>query len=379
MRYDRLRALGTHNAEVVERVRERVRASLLADLAASRPPSLDVLVLSGGADWGAFGAGFLHAWSSLPPHDERVMPSFDVVTGISTGALIAPYAFLGDFSRVDSLYRGSRQDWSIRSFIFGALTGHGFYDISILEDVLRDDIREHLVPRLRNADPHRSLLVATSDLDLGMLRMWDLAGEASDPDRLFRIQRAAIAVPGAFDPIVVDGTLNADAGVLKQLFFAPQPRRLRSLLDSWRHEHPEHPARVRYWIILNNRVFEPPTTVQPTWHNTVTRSMAMMLKSGLLAPLTSLWLQVADLSRDGYDVQLRWVGIPSDFPIDESLDMFDPRTTNALSDLGRRFALSADPWRTELPAYTWRDPEEGQFELEASLPPPGPRGLTTGR
>src|SRR5687767_12425740 len=62
---------------------------------APAPPVVDLLVISGGADWGAFGAGILKGWGKVPDAAMR-RPEFDAVTGVSTGALIAPFAFLGD-------------------------------------------------------------------------------------------------------------------------------------------------------------------------------------------------------------------------------------------------------------------------------------------
>jgi predicted acylesterase/phospholipase RssA len=71
----------------------------------------DILVLSGGGDWGAFGAGVLQGWSRV--HGPLAMPVFDVVTGVSTGALIAPFAFLGDarsLATIVELYRNPGSD-----------------------------------------------------------------------------------------------------------------------------------------------------------------------------------------------------------------------------------------------------------------------------
>ncbi len=357
----RFDGLCTTNAAVVDRVIQRMGAVLDEQRAAGNPLYIDILVLSGGADWGAFGAGFLHAWSARRARDNLAMPRFDVVTGISTGALIAPYAFLGSYDRVDELYRGSSDAWSRRNVVFGLLTGHGFYDITLLEQAIGSELESHIAPgvaeRLRQP---RSLLVATADLDLGMLRLWDLTAEALPAARIFAIQRAAIAVPAAFDPVILDDSLQADAGTLKQLFAEPQPRRLRPLLKQWNAAHPDNPARLRYWVVINNRIYEPPTTVQHTWHNTLSRSLAMLLKSGILAPLTSLWLQAQDLRQEGLDVQFRWVAIPPEFPIDETIPMFDQRITHTLSDLGRSLGGAADPWRQDLPAYTWRSHDLGE-------------------
>ena len=78
------------------------------------PPVIDVLIISGGGDWGAFGAGFLKGWLKIPPQHPLAMPEFDAVTGVSTGTLIAPFAFLGDEQSIDqivNLYRNPQKDW----------------------------------------------------------------------------------------------------------------------------------------------------------------------------------------------------------------------------------------------------------------------------
>ena len=69
---------------------------------APAPPQIDILIISGGGDWGAFGAGFLKGWGRVPP-GPMAKPAFDAVTGVSTGALIAPFAFLGDEPSIDTI------------------------------------------------------------------------------------------------------------------------------------------------------------------------------------------------------------------------------------------------------------------------------------
>ena len=83
---------------------------------------IDVLVLSGGGDYGAFGAAFLRSWKERT--GENAMPEFDVVSGVSTGALIAPFAFLGspdDLRRCEDLYRNPKKDWIKARGILGLL------------------------------------------------------------------------------------------------------------------------------------------------------------------------------------------------------------------------------------------------------------------
>ena len=357
--YQRLERAGEANLALVRDMHARIGRTLDADVAAGRKPSIDILSLSGGGDWGAYGSGFLRAWSQIPAGDPRAMPDFDLITGISTGALIAPYAYLGLYDRVDDLYRGSSTDWAREHTLYGLVSGNALYDISGLEDRIREELVQTIAPALRTkADQHRSLVVATADLDLGLLRLWDLQAIAADPDRLFQVQRAAIAIPAAFEPVVIDGTLQADAGVLMQLIAVGRMEGLIDALEAWNRTHPGTPARMRHYVVVNNRTHEPPTTVQPTWHGSLLRTSNMMLKAGVIAPLKNLALRVQVLRNRGLDAEFHWTAIPPDFPIDATLNPFDPRTTCALSDLGRRTALSTTPWHVEAPLYL-------QYEVDA--------------
>ena len=100
---DTIRELQTRELmeRLVKRAESKVRSPAGAAKAAAQP-TIDVLVISGGGDWGAFGAGVLKGWGRVK--GELARPQFDVVTGVSTGALIAPFAFLGD----DAVHRPHR-------------------------------------------------------------------------------------------------------------------------------------------------------------------------------------------------------------------------------------------------------------------------------
>jgi hypothetical protein len=353
---------GKTNLALMHDIRGRLTRSLDADVAAGRRPSLDLLVLSGGGDWGAYGAGFLRAWAAIPKDDPHAMPDFDVVMGISTGALIAPYAYLGLYERIDEIYRHSSTDWARPHRLYGLITGNALYDISHLEETMHRELGEVLAPQLRaSVQPNRSLVVATADLDLGILRLWDLQREAIAPARAYKVLRAAIAIPAAFEPKVIDGTLQADAGVLMQIPAVGHTLTLDKLMTTWNQAHPQTPVRLRYWVVVNNRTHETPTTVQPTWHGSLLRSSNMMVKAGIIAPLMSQYLRTQVLRQHGLEAEFHWTAVPTNFALDEDLNPFDPQTTRSLSDLGRRMAQSASPWRQDPPLFS-------QSEVEASAP-----------
>ena len=98
------------------RLMERIKAEYDKYLAGERekPPVINLLVISSGGDYGAFGAGVLKGWQKIPPQHPLAKPEFDVVTGVSAGTLIAPFAFLGDAKSIDhlvSLFRSPHPDW----------------------------------------------------------------------------------------------------------------------------------------------------------------------------------------------------------------------------------------------------------------------------
>src|SRR5262245_37022668 len=101
--------------KVLGRLLERTKTEYDRSVAEGKQrPVIDILSVSGGGDWGAFGAGFLKGWLKVPAQNPLPKPQVDAVTGVSTGTLIAPFAFLGDPQSIDeivNLYRNPQEDW----------------------------------------------------------------------------------------------------------------------------------------------------------------------------------------------------------------------------------------------------------------------------
>lgn len=197
-----------------------------------RPPR-HVLALSSGGLYGAYSSGFLAGWS-----DTGTRPEFDVVTGVSTGALIAPLAFLGpEFDdRMQQLYTSIRAEdvFKIRAWVTIP-----FKDAVASSAPLRKLIESQVTPELmeRVAAEHRKgrrLYVGTTNLNTRRLVVWDMGAIAARPCpegcRLFRdVLLASCSVPGMLPPVPftveVDGQtiteLHADGGVSSQIFVPP--------------------------------------------------------------------------------------------------------------------------------------------------------------
>ena len=167
------------------------------------------LALSGGGDDGAFGAGVLCGWTA---HGDR--PEFKLVTGISTGALIAPFAFLG-----------SSYDDTLR-YLYTGITGKDIFPMKSLLTVLWRESVADTQPLARMLDKYvdesmlaeiaaahakgRRLIIGTTQLDAQRLVLWDMGAIASSgsPDavKLFRkIMLTSASIPGAFPPAIYQG------------------------------------------------------------------------------------------------------------------------------------------------------------------------------
>ena len=349
---------------IVARYLARAKA-LQDDYAAGRaasPAVVNLLIISGGGDWGAFAAGFLKGWRKVTP-GPMALPLFDGVTGVSTGALIAPFAFVGDdesIEKVVRLYRNPKKDWVKPRGLFSLLGGGSAYaDIPGLERELRDTCDVAMLRRIGDAGADgRMLAVSATNIDTEEVHVWDLVKEAQvataadNPRHIRQILLASSAVPGVFPPREIGGSLYVDGCVTGNILSGvPQNRRANyTFYDRWRETYPttEIP-KVRYWVIFNNELRCPPEVVQPRWSNLLKKSLTAATRAATVNSIRHLFLQ-AELARlkHGADVEVRVVSVPDGWAPPEP-GPFVKKTMNALADLGE--GMGADPasWRNESP------------------------------
>ena len=334
------------------------------DFAAGRaasPPVVDVLIVSGGGDWGAFGAGFLKGWGTVPP-GAMARPVFDVVTGVSTGALIAPFAFLGDKASIDQvvrLYRNPKKDWVRRRGLFSILNAPSFAKIPGLERELGKALDLPAVERIADAGADgRLLLVTATNIDTEEVQVWDMVEQARaavnerSTHRVREVLLASSALPGVFPPREIDGVMYVDGGVTGNILYAGRGARRdeESFLARWRSQYPAVRApRIRYWVIFNNEVRWPPETVQPKWSSLLLKSSTASTRAATLNSMRQLFL-LAELARLKHqaDVEVRFVAIPDGWTPPNPAP-FDRKSMNALADLGEAMGADPDSWRTEPP------------------------------
>jgi len=354
-----------------ERAVDKIFARIEAEH--DRGATIDVLALSGGGDYGAFGAGFLVGWGSAP----EGRPDFDAVTGVSTGALLAPFAFIGTDEaclEVEEFYRNPKKDWVRRRGVLFFLPSHpSFAELPGLERDLRRAIGREFMDRMAaESREGRLLAVSATDLDLGRQKFWDLGAEAetvSDEagvDRVQRILLASAAIPAVFPPVEIDGGLYADGGVTANVLLRLEVEDPRSFIPRWRAEHPGEPIpKIRYWIIINNQLHQQPRSVQLRWPAVVGPSLATAIRSATITEVRWLAAQADYVNAVyGAGIEVRVVAIPDEWRPPVAGD-FKRETMVSLAELGRRMGADPGSWRV----WASREQSRSRAALRASDEP----------
>ncbi|HEV2566542.1 MAG TPA: patatin-like phospholipase family protein [Microvirga sp.] len=217
------------------------------------------LALSGGGGDGAFGAGLLNGWTQA-----GTRPAFTVVSGVSTGALMAPFAFLGSAydDTLREMYTGGFGITLIDSpSLINAVFRAGVFDGNRLYSLVRQFVTEDVVARV--AEEHRKgrrLLMLTTNLDAQRPVIWNMGAIAAsgvpDAAELFRsVMTASASIPGVFSPTLIPAEsgghpfreMHVDGGVMANVFILPQDVLLRNprLLAG---------RRANFYVIMNGKI-----------------------------------------------------------------------------------------------------------------------------
>jgi hypothetical protein len=326
----------------------------------SAPPVIDILIVSGGGDWGAFGAGFLKGWGRVPP-GPMARPQFDVVTGVSTGALIAPFAFLGTDETIETivqLYRHPKPDWvKQRGFLYFLPNNISFAEVPGLEREMRERIDLQMVKRLAEAGQDgRLLVVNTTNVDNGDMRAWDVVAEAQrslqagNVDRVHRILLASSGIPGAFPYREIDGEMYVDGGITGNILYGGRLGEKETFAGVWATRYPDSPMPLtRYWVIFNNQLLPPPQVTEPNWPAVVSRSLEMATRASTVTALRHLY-SISEIARlkHGVEIEIRIAAIPGDWVPPEP-GVFKEKTMNNLADLGERMGADPTSWLLNVP------------------------------
>lgn len=298
--------------------------------------TLQVLVISGGGSAGAFGAGLLKGWSQSGSR-----PSFDIVTGISTGALIAPFAFVGSDhdDQLTSLYTETSD-----ADVYNSRGTLGVFQDSLnetsplgarLDKIITDELLDRIAAEHAKG---RRLYVGTTDLDTGEAVTWDLGGISAGEGgnrrkRVAQILLASASVPGLFNPVYIetgDGKgahMHVDGGVK-----APILLRDFMLAGNYRSK--------RVYIVINNciclRNIKQP--VDPRFVDITRKSIDEMMRTFLYRALETSYIMARHA---GAQYSLHY--IPDDIPLPDTLD-FKPEEMRQLFEVGRSLGSTPTTW-----------------------------------
>ena len=346
---------------VLGRLLERTKAEYDRYTAGGRkaPPVIDILIISGGGDWGAFGAGFLKGWQKVPAQHPLAKPEFDAVTGVSTGTLIAPFAFLGDEQSIDeivNLYRNPEEDWvKQRGFLYFLPDNISFAEVPGLEREMRKHITLDMLRRIAKAGTDgRLLAVNTTNLDTGTSRVFDLVAEAQraadsgQVERVHNIMLASAGIPGAFPFRIIDDELYVDGGVTGNIIYGGRIAEEDSLPALWQKTYPNLPIpKFRFWVIFNNQFRPVPVVTAPNWVAVIQRSLETSTRAATATAVRHLFAmaEISRLKRKA-DVEVRIVSIPGDWspPVP---GVFIKETMNNLADLGEKMGADPASWSND--------------------------------
>lgn len=212
----------------------------------------DVLLLSGGGSYGAYGAGFLSGWQQTGHY-----PKFKVVTGVSTGALMAPHAFLGeaeDMVELRRVYTGV-SDSDIYRFRnpWEALTGcnNSIYTTAPLKNLLDKCFPNKFIDRVAACGREgRKLYVGVACLDTGEFEAWDMThlADTKQYDLFRKVLLASAAIPVVFPPVTLEDRLYVDGGTAANIFLYEE------MLDiHQRFKLKQSDAKMNVYAIMNGK------------------------------------------------------------------------------------------------------------------------------
>jgi hypothetical protein len=303
--------------------------------------AVSVLALSGGGATGAFGAGAL---TGLTGSGAR--PQFSVVTGVSAGALVAPFAFLGPAwdAEMTAIYTQGVTRGLLRRRVLGAVFGSSVYSGVPLKRLIERYADDQMIAAVGSESAAgRLLLVATTDFATGEPVIWDLGSVAlyggPDAKRLFRtILLASASVPGMFPPVAirvhtdhgVREEIHIDGGVTMPFFIAPAPRDLPPSSTAGQ------PAVVR--IVIDGRLRDFPHAAHANALSIFSRSVSAGLSRMTLTTLQ--W--TVDASRER-GISLEYAAIPASYPLNSAFN-FSADAQRALFQYAASCAQAGHLW-----------------------------------
>lgn len=312
---------------------------------------ISFLALSGGGENGAFGAGLLVGWTA---RGDR--PEFNIVTGISTGALIAPFAFLGPRydAQLKRLYTevSAHDVLELRSMV-GALFDDALADNLPLKRLVEANVTQEVLDAIaEESRKGRMLLVGTTDLDAQRSVYWNLTlmAESRHPQALQLIQKilvASAAIPGELPPAMIDvevqgqryQEMHVDGGTTQQVFMLPPELVMTNVARRER----------TIYVIRNSRMAVESSEVPRDALAIAGRAVTSLIHTQGIGNLYEI---AAQARRDGAHFRLAYIPDSFDHELSEA---FDRKYMNELFLVGYKLGAAGYPWATHPPGLAASD------------------------
>lgn len=310
---------------------------------------LRFLAISGGGENGAFAAGLLNGWTRAGGR-----PEFNIVTGISAGALIAPFAFLGPAYDpvIQELFTQYSTDDLIRSrYLVQILRSDAAFSTdplrALIAKYMDDAVMEAIAAEYQRG---RWLFIGTTNLDAGNGVIWDIGAIASSGrpgalDLIHDVLLASASIPVAFPPVMIEvevegqvfDEMHVDGGVSRQSFLFE----LSTDPDSFKRLNIVGIPKA--YFIFNSQLESAWEAVDRRVFSIAERSVSAIIRTQGVGDIYREYLAT---QKFGFDFNL--ASIPTDFEA-ENHEMFDRGYMQALYKLGYDQALGGYPWQKSPP------------------------------
>jgi predicted acylesterase/phospholipase RssA len=305
------------------------------------------LAISGGGADGAYGAGMMVGWSEL-----GTRPEFTMVTGVSTGALTAPFVFLGpDYDDQLKLLYTTLDTTRIffRRSVFSIIRGDSITDSTPLRNILEQYITDDMVAAIaREYRRGRVLNIGTTNLDAGRPVIWNIgriadSGHPGAADLIRQVLLASASIPGVFPPVYIqvqtpDGRtydeMHVDGGTSAQMFLYPTGTNMPELMKALDVRGTPHA-----YVIRNSRLRTHYDPVRARVPDIAGRSVSSLIRTQGIGDAFRI---AAIAHRDGVHLEITW--IPMTAPEDPGDEVFDPAYMSALFAYGYQRVTDGKAW-----------------------------------
>jgi predicted patatin/cPLA2 family phospholipase len=337
-----------------------VKASQRRNLARGVTATRYFLAISGGGDDGAFGAGLLVGWS-----DRGDRPEFDVVTGVSTGSLSAPFVFLGRAydPQLKAVYTETNANDVFQKNVplISALTGDSLTSNAPLRAMIARRLDDEMIRRIAEEySKGRLLFILTTNLDQARPVIWNIGAIAASNnpkarDLIIDVLLASAAIPVVFPPVMLDVTvdgqrhqeMHVDGGTIAQAFLYPPSISLRTgAARVGVNEKTLRTERKRVaYVIRNGRFVRPEESVELRTIAIAKEALSTMIASSGVNDTYRMFLLAR---RDGVNFNLASIGDDFDVPYKGP---FNQEYMQSLYDYGYQKGRAGYPWQKAPPGY----------------------------